>query len=407
MKFNPTKIRKDFPILSKKINKHPLVYLDNAATTQKPFVVIESLNEYYTTHNANVHRGTYTLTEEATNAFENARKIVCQTISARKPLECIFVKGTTEGINLIANAWTHQFLKPDDEILITHMEHHSNIVPWQLACHYTKAKLTIVNSFDNGELDLNDFKRKLNERTKLVAITHVSNVLGTINPIKELIALAHANGTAVLIDGAQAAGHIPVNVTDLDCDFYAFSGHKVYGPTGIGILYGKEDWLEKLVPYQGGGEMIRRVTFEKTEYNTLPYKFEAGTPPIGPAVGLGTALTYLNAIGIEHVQVHEYGLLTHAVQQLNDIPEIRIIGQANEKIGIISFVVEGIHPHDMSTYLDKQGIAVRAGQLCAEPLLTRYNIKSLLRASFGLYNTTDEIDYFVTQLKNGIRFFKG
>lgn len=406
MAYNITKIRNDFPILSEKINKHDLVYFDNAATTQKPYAVIEALSDYYSHYNANVHRGTHALTEKATHAFEATRDQVRESISAAQSSECIFVKGTTEAINLVAHAWTHQFLKPNDEILITQMEHHSNIVPWQLACQYTQAKLTVVNCHENGELDLDDFKRKLNNNTKLVAMTHVSNVLGTINPIKELITLAHLNGTPVLIDGAQATGHMRVNVVDLDCDFYAFSAHKMVGPTGIGILYGKEAWLEKLAPYQSGGEMIKSVSFEKTEYNNLPHKFEAGTPPIGSAIGLGAAIHYLNSLGIENIQAHEHDLLSHAILQLSRLPSIKPIGVAKQKVGIISFTIEGIHPHDMATYLNQKGIAIRSGQLCAEPLLARYGVKSVLRASFGLYNTVKEIDYFIAQLDNGIRFFK-
>lgn len=406
MKLDIESLREDFPILSRMINGHPLIYFDNAATTQKPKSVIQSLSDYYSNLNANVHRGTYTLAEDATVAYENARTLIGRYISAKSSSECVFVRGTTEGINLVANAWTHQYLQPDDEILISQMEHHSNIVPWQLACQYSGAKLVVVACNDMGQIILEDYKKKLSDKTKIVAITHVSNVLGTINPIKVMVNLAHQRNIPVLVDGAQAAGHILINVDDLDCDFYAFSGHKMYGPTGIGVLYGKQHWLEKLNPYQGGGEMIRSVSFEKTEYNVVPYKFEAGTPAIGPAIGLGAAVSYLNTIDLSPIHEHELLLLQHATSQLKQIPEVRIIGEASNKIGIISMVIDNIHPHDMSTYLDHNGIALRAGQLCAEPLLARYDTKALLRASFGIYNTIDEIDQFITQLKNGIRFFK-
>lgn len=398
--------RKDFPLLLKKYKESPLVYFDNAATTQKPFAVIEKMSDFYQRSYANVHRGTYALANEATVAYEEARKLVSEFISANSPHECIFVKGTTEGINLVANGFTHSFLKPDDEILITHVEHHSNIVPWQLACQYTGAKLRVVSCRENGELDLDHFTRLINHKTKLVSIAHVSNVLGIINPIKHCITLAHQQNIPVLIDGAQAAGRLPLNVSELDCDFYAFSGHKMYGPSGIGILYGKEAWLEKLPPYQGGGEMIQSVTLEKTEYNVIPYKFEAGTPPIAQAIGLGAAITYLDKITLALIHAHEMELIDYITTQMRALPEITLLGDVKNKVGILSFSVKNIHPHDLATYLDHYGIALRAGQLCAEPLLARFGYQSLLRASFGLYNTREEIDYFIQHLKNGIRYFK-
>lgn len=405
MNYSLEKYRKDFPLLSKPLKTGSLVYFDNAATTQKPLSVIEKIAHFYKNDNANVHRGTYALASDATLAYEEARHRVSQFISAKSPAECVFVKGTTEGINLVANGFIHQFLKPGDEILITHMEHHSNIVPWQLACQYTGAKLRVVRCNEHGELDVEDFSRSINEKTKLISITHVSNVLGIINPIKHCIALAHQHNIPILIDGAQAASRLPLNVGDLDCDFYVFSGHKMYGPTGIGILYGKEAWLEKLPPYQGGGEMIQSVTLEKTEYNVLPYKFEAGTPPIASAIGLGAAIDYLDQISLSSIHSHETALIEHITSQMREITEITLLGDIQNKVGILSFSVNNIHPHDLSTYLDHHGIALRAGQLCAEPLLARFGYKSLLRASFGLYNTIEEIDYFIHHLKNGIRYF--
>lgn len=400
------KYRNDFPLLSKSLKEGTLVYFDNAATTQKPFSVVEQIEHFYKNNNANVHRGTYALAHDATLAYENARYKISQFISAKSSAECVFVKGTTEGINLVANGFTHQYLKPDDEILITHVEHHSNIVPWQLACQYTGARLRVAPCNENGELDVEKFSRLINNKTKLISIAHISNVLGIINPIKQCIALAHSQNIPVLIDGAQAAGHLSLNVKDLDCDFYAFSGHKMYGPTGIGVLYGKEAWLEKLPPYQGGGEMIQSVTLEKTEYNVLPYKFEAGTPPIASAVGLGAAIDYLNKISFSSIHSHEAELIHYITTQMRELAEVTLLGDVDNKVGILSFNVNNIHPHDLATYLDHHGIALRAGQLCAEPLLLRLGYKSLLRVSFGLYNTTEEIDYFIHHLKNGIRYFK-
>ena len=406
MNANFEKLRSDFPILKTLIKGNPLVYFDNSATTQKPQIVIDALVNFYQQGNANVHRGTYELANIATTDYENARQSASQFISAQSPSECVFVKGTTEGINLVASAFIQQELKENDEILITEMEHHSNIVPWQIACKLTGAKLKIVKCFENGELDLEHFSQSLNSRTKIVAMTHVSNVLGTINPIKKCVQLAHEKNIPVLVDGAQAIGHLSVNVVDLDCDFYAFSGHKMYGPTGIGVLYAKSAWLEKLPPYQSGGEMIRSVSFNETEYNSIPYKFEAGTPPIGPAIGLNAAIAYFKKIPIDSIQQHESELKNQLNRLLNEIPSLTVIGESSLKTGIISFSVNNIHPHDLATYLDHHGIALRAGQLCAEPLLSRFGYQSLLRVSFGLYNTLDEVNYFIQHLRDGINYFK-
>ncbi len=403
---NIEKIRSDFPILKQMNHGYPLAYLDNAATTQKPLQVIEALQKYYGEQNANVHRGTYALAELATALFEKSRKSAQQFINAEHSRECIFVRGVTEGINLVANGFTRAVLKPKDEIIVSQIEHHANIVPWQLACEYSGAILRIIPCNDLGELIIGEYKNLLNAKTKLVAIGHVSNALGTINPIKEMINLAHQNGSPILIDGAQAVSHIPINVQELNCDFYCFSGHKMYGPLGAGILYGKSEWLEKLPPYQGGGEMIQRVTFAKTEFNTIPLKFEAGTMAIGDIVGLNTAIDYLHEIGFNIIQEHENDLLQYALYALSTVDDIQFIGNAKERAPVISFTLGDIHPHDVGTVLDHKGIAVRTGQHCAQPTMDRFGVNATIRVSFAIYNTIEEIDRLVIALNEANKLFK-
>lgn len=400
------KIRDDFPILKLTVHGHPLAYLDNAATTQKPRQVVTAMEKYYFEQNANVHRGTYALTEIATMLFENARKTVQNFINAKYSHECIFVRGTTEAINLVAHGFSRSILKPDDEILVSQIEHHANIVPWQLACEYSGAKLRVIPCNDRGELLLDAYADLLNPKTKIVALTHISNVLGTINPIQQMITMAHQNGTPILIDGAQAVAHGKVDVAALDCDFYAFSSHKMYGPTGIGVLYGKSDWLEQLPPYQGGGEMIQSVSFSNTIYNMLPYKFEAGTMAICEAVGLAEAIHYLNHIGFDAIQQHETLLLDYALTTLENIPFFRFIGQAKARAPVISFMLGDVHPHDVGTILDQHGIAVRTGKHCAEPTLERFGVNATVRASFAMYNTIQEIDRLAQALDEVNTLFK-
>lgn len=398
--------RKDFPILHTSLYGKPLVYLDNAATTQKPSIVIEAESYYYRHTNANVHRGIHTLSQQATEAFEAARSALQQLINARHAHEIIFVRGTTEAINLVAQSYGRSRLKADDEIIISAMEHHSNIVPWQMLCQQTGAILRVVPVNDNGELDMSTYQALLNPNTKLVAITHVSNTLGTINPVKTIIQYAHAQHVPVLLDGAQAIAHMPVDVQDLDCDFYAFSGHKLYGPTGIGVLYGKADLLENMPPYQGGGDMISTVSFTGTTYNKLPYKFEAGTPNIAGVVGLGAAVGYLSEIGLDTITKHEQSLLDYATELISNIPDIRIIGNAADKAGIISWVLAGRHPHDIGTFLDRQAIAVRTGHHCTMPLMERFGVPATVRASFALYNTKNEVDKLVNAIYQAREMFK-
>ncbi len=385
-------VRADFPILREQVHGHPLVYLDNAATTQKPTAVIDALVRYYHHSNANIHRGVHLLSERATEDYETARSKVQAFLHAREPREIIFTRGATEAINLVAQTYGKANVTAGDEVLITAMEHHSNIVPWQMLCNEKGAHLRVSSINERGELDFDAFQNLLGPRTKIVAIGHVSNALGTVNPVKRIIEKAHAAGARVLIDGAQAAPHIPVNVEDLDCDFYAFSGHKVYGPTGIGALYGKAELLEAMPPYQGGGDMISYVTFEKTLYNKIPHKFEAGTPDIAGVIGLGAALDYLQQLGIEKIGAHEHALLEQATERIASVPGVRIIGTAREKASVLSFVVEGIHPHDIGTILDREGIAVRTGHHCAQPVMDLFAIPATVRASFGLYNTKREVD---------------
>lgn len=385
------RLRQDFPILRQTVNGKPLVYLDNAATSQKPQCVIDCEAHYYAALNANIHRGVHTLSQLATDAYEAARDTVQGLINAARREEIVFVRGTTEAINLVAASYG-QRLRPGDEILISAMEHHSNIVPWQLACERTGAILQVAPINDAGELLLEAFERLLGPRTRLVAVTHLSNALGTVNPVRYLIELAHARGIPVLVDGAQAVPHFNVDVQALDCDFYAFSGHKLYGPTGIGVLYGKAALLESMPPYQGGGDMIREVTFRKTTYNELPFKFEAGTPNIAGVIGLGAAIGYVSAVGLDAIAAHEHALLAYATGQAAQIPGLRIIGTAADKASILSFVLDGVHPHDAGTILDHEGVAVRAGHHCAMPVMERFGVPATVRASFALYNTRDEVD---------------
>lgn len=393
------RVRQDFPALAQKVHGKPLVYLDNAATTQKPRPVIEAITRFYEQDCANVHRGVHQLSERATEGFERARRKAQRFLGAADVREIIFVRGATEGINLVAHSFVRPRLQPGDEILITAMEHHSNIVPWQIVAEEKQARLKVAPMNGDGELIVEEFERRLGPRTRFVSLTHVSNALGTVNPVAELAAMAHARGIPVLVDGAQAAPHAPVDVTALGCDFYVFSGHKTYGPTGIGVLYGKAAHLESMPPYQGGGDMIRSVTFEKTIYNEIPYKFEAGTPHIAGAIGLGAALDYLESLGREAVAAHEAELLQYATAAVSRIPGVRIIGTARRKAAVLSFTLEGVHPHDAATVLDHEGVAVRAGHHCAQPVMDRFGVPATLRASFGLYNTTEEVDILVRGLE--------
>lgn len=404
--YDVDRIRKDFPILARDVRGRRLVYLDNAATTQKPQAVIDRLVRYYSEENSNVHRGVHSLSEIATAAYEESRTTVKRFINARDEKEIIFTRGTTEGINLVASSWGRRNVGAGDEVLITAIEHHSNIVPWQMLCEEKGAKLRIAPVNDAGEVIVEEFAKLLTNRTKIVAFGHASNALGTINPVSQMTELAHAAGAVVLIDGAQGVPHIGVDVRDLDCDFYAFSGHKVYAPTGIGVLYGKEALLDAMPPYQGGGDMILSVSFEKTTYNALPYKFEAGTPNIAGVIGLGAALDYVANIGLENIAAHEHDLLEYATTRLRDIKGLRLIGTAAEKASVISFTLEGVHPHDIGTILDQEGIAVRTGHHCAQPLMMRFNVPATGRASFGMYNTREEADALVAGLHKVIEVFR-
>lgn len=406
LKLDVSRIRADFPILSQKIHGKPLVYLDNAASTQKPHVMIETLQRFYEAEYANIHRGVYYLSEQATDAYEGARRKIQKFINAADPHEIVFVRSTTEAINLVASSFGRQELRAGDEVLITGMEHHSNIVPWQMVCDEVGAKLKVVPINDAGEVSLEDFDRLITDRTRLVAVVHVSNVLGTINPVKEIIALAHQKNIPVLVDGAQAAPHLALDMQDLDCDFYAFSGHKLYGPTGVGVLYGKYDRLDAMKAYQGGGDMIESVTFEKTTYKKPPYKYEAGTPNIAASIGLGASIDYLESIGLEAIAAYEDDLHRHAVEVLQQVPKLRFIGTAARKTGLVSFVIDGIHPHDMGTILDQEGIAIRAGHHCAQPVMERYGIPATVRASFSFYNTHEEIVVLAEGMKKALEIFK-
>jgi len=404
--FDVYTIRNDFPILQRLVHNKPLIYFDNAATTHKPKQVIETIVNYYSNLNSNIHRGVHYLSQAATSEFECARNIVKSFINARYDEEIIFTRGATEAINLVASSYGLTNLKEGDEVLITEMEHHSNIVPWQIICERTGAKLKVVPMDDNGELILEVFEKLLSLRTKIVSVVHISNSLGTINPVEYIIKRAHDVGAVVLIDGSQSIQHLPIDVQVLDCDFFVFSGHKIYGPTGIGVLYGKKELLESMPPYQGGGDMILSVSFEKTIYNVLPHKFEAGTPHIEGAIGLGSAIRYVQNIGLDEIFGYETKLLSYATGLLNEIPEIRIIGKAKNKASLVSFVIENIHPHDIGTLLDRDGIAIRTGHHCTEPVMRHYGVPATSRASFAFYNTMEEIDQFVISLKKIIKKFK-
>ncbi len=403
--FDVRRIREDFPILKQKMHGKPLVYLDNAATSQKPQVVIDAMLRYYLQDCSNIHRGVYLLSERSTQAYEDARVKMQKFINAAEAREIVFVRGSTEGMNLVAQTYGRQHVGAGDEVLITALEHHSNIVPWQILCEEKGARLRVGPINDRGELILGEFEKLLSERTKIVAVAHVSNALGTINPVKQIVAMAHARKIPVLIDGAQAAPHLKIDVRALDADFYAISGHKMFGPTGIGALYGKAHLLESMPPYQGGGDMILNVTFEKTIYNHIPNKFEAGTPNIAATIGLGAAIDYLTGVGMENVASYEHALLAYATEAIGQIPGVRLIGTAREKAGVLSFVVDGIHPHDVGTVLDQEGIAVRTGHHCAQPVMERFGVPATVRASLAFYNTKQEINALAAGLEHVKRMF--
>ncbi|MEX0742506.1 MAG: cysteine desulfurase, partial [Phycisphaeraceae bacterium] len=396
--FDPAEFRAEFPILSRTVHGKPLIYLDNAATTQKPRAVIDAITYYYTHSNANVHRGVHALSEEATEAFEGARDKVRKFLNAPDHREIIFTRGCTEGMNLVAQSYAGSLLKPGDEVLITHMEHHSGIVPWQIACQQSGAKLKVVPITACGELDMATLETLITARTKIVSLVHISNALGTINPVKEISALAHKVGAVVLVDGAQATAHMKVDVQDIGCDFYAFSGHKMFGPTGIGALWGRTELLEAMPPYQGGGDMIKNVTFEETTYNDIPYKFEAGTPDIAGAVGLGAAIDFIANLNMAQVTAHEQDLLEYGTKALAEVPGLRLIGTAAEKSAVLSFVVEGQHPYELGQILDRQGVAIRTGHHCAQPVMDYYQVSATVRASMAPYNTREDIDALVAAL---------
>ena len=402
---NIAKIRADFPILTQQVNGKPLVYLDNAATSQKPQVVIDTISHYYAAQNSNVHRGVHSLSQLATREYEGARDIIKKFLNAASEKEIIFTKGTTDAINLVAMSYGRKFVQAGDEIIISAMEHHANIVPWQMLCEQTGAVLRVIPINDDGELLMEEYEKLLSPKTKIVAITYVSNALGTINPVHRIIELAHAQDVPVLLDGAQSAPHLKVDVRELDCDFYAFSGHKVCGPTGIGVLYGKQQWLEQMPPVQGGGDMIKVVTFEKTTYNDLPYKLEAGTPHIAGGIGLGRAIQYLESIGLDNIAAYEHELLAYATEVIASIKGVRLIGTAREKASVLSFTLNDIHPHDVGTILDQEGIAVRAGHHCAQPVMQRFGVPATARASVAFYNTKEEIDALANSLQRVIEVF--
>ncbi len=384
--------RHHFPLLRQRVNGKPLVYFDNAATSQKPQVVIDAMMRFYEEENSNIHRGVHSLSERATLAYENVREKVRRFLNAAHAREIIFVRGTTEAVNLVAHSFGRTAVGPGDEVLISWLEHHSNIVPWQILCDEKGATLRVIPIDDRGEIIMEEYERLLTPRTRIVGLTHVSNALGTINPVRQMVAMAHERGIPVLLDGAQAVPHMPVDVRDLDCDFYAFSAHKMFGPTGVGILYGQTRHLEKMPPYQSGGDMIRSVTFEKTIYNELPHKFEAGTPNIGGGIGLGAAIDYVTQVGLNSISAFEHELLEYATARVQEIPGIRILGTAREKAGVLSFVMDNVHPHDIGTILDHEGIAIRTGHHCAQPVMQRFGVPATARASFAFYNTKEEID---------------
>lgn len=404
--FDVQAIREQFPILHRTVYNKPLVYLDSAATSQKPQMVIDAIVRYYTELNSNIHRGVHRLSQDATAAYEGARKTLKQFINARSTREIIFTRGCTEGVNLVASTFGRSVVGKGDEVLISEMEHHSNIVPWQMLCQEKGAVLRVIPITDSGEIDKSVYESMLSERTKIVSIVHVSNSLGTVNPVKEMIDLAHARSIPVLVDGAQAVPHTPVDVQALDCDFYTVSGHKMYGPTGIGFVYGKAELMEKLPPYQGGGDMILSVTFEKTVYNELPFRYEAGTPNIEGAIALAAAVDFIQGIGYEALAAHEHDVLAYATAVLSDIPGLRIIGTAREKAGVVSFALDSIHPHDVGTYLDREGVAIRTGHHCTQPVMKRYGVPATNRASFAVYNTREEIDVLAAALHGVIAMFR-
>ncbi len=405
MTWNVEEIRRDFPILATEVNGKPLVYLDNGASSQVPQMVIDRTSKYLAEEHSNIHRGVHYLSQAATTAYEAAREKVKRFINAPDVNCCIFVRGTTEGINLVAHSYSKAFINEGDEIIVSQMEHHSNIIPWQVAAEERGAKLRVIPMNDRGELIIDEYENLLNERTRIVAISHVSNSLGTVNPIKEMIATAHKFGVPVCVDAAQSVPHFPVDVQDLDADFFVFSGHKMFGPTGSGVMYGKREWLDKMPPYQTGGSQIRTVSFEKTTYAPLPAKFEAGTPAIASGIGLGAAIDYINSIDFTAAAAHEHDLLEYATQRLSDIPEVKIIGTAAEKASVISFTIDGIHPHDIGTILDQQGIAIRAGHHCAQPVMDFFEVPATARASFAFYNTREDVDKLVDSIQKVIEVF--
>ncbi|MBX7153226.1 cysteine desulfurase [bacterium] len=403
--FDVQKIREDFPILKQQVHGKPLVYLDNAATSQKPQVVIDAITRYYTFENSNIHRGVHYLSSQATIAYENTRTILKNFLNAASEKEILFVRGTTEGINLVAQSYGRTFFKEGDEIIVSAMEHHSNIVPWQIVCEQTGAKLRVIPMNERGELQLDAYEKLFNPRTRFVSIVHVSNSLGTINPVEEMIATAHRYGVPVLLDGAQAVQHLTVDVRALDCDFYVFSGHKIYGPTGVGVLYGKQALLEKMPPYQGGGDMIRSVTFEKTTFNELPYKFEAGTPNIVGGISMTAGVRYLQSIGVDAIGQYEHELLEYGTDVLSSIKGLRLIGTAKSKTGILSFVLDNVHPHDVGTFLDVEGIAIRTGHHCTQPVMQFFKVPATSRASLAMYNTKEEIDILADAIRKVMKVF--
>ncbi len=399
------RIREDFPVLKELVHGKPLVYLDNAASTQKPQSVIDAIDRIYSKYYSNIHRGVHLLSQKSTDAYEAVRTQVKQFINAGSEKEIVYVRNATEAINLVASSYGRKFIKEGDEIIVSAMEHHANIVPWQILCEEKGAVLRVIPMNDDGELLMDEFEKLLGPKTRFVSIVHLSNALGTINPIKKIIDRTHAIGAPVLIDAAQSAPHIPLDVQALDCDFLVFSGHKVYGPTGIGALYGKADLLDSMPPYQGGGDMISYVSFEKTLYNDIPYKFEAGTPNIAGTIGLGAAIDYLTGIGMDRIAAHEEDLLNYATQAVSEIPELTVIGRAKQKAGVLSFILENVHPHDIGTIVDQEGVAIRTGHHCAQPVMDRFNIPATARASFGIYNTKEEIDVFIDAVKRVLEVF--
>jgi cysteine desulfurase / selenocysteine lyase len=405
-KFDVERIRADFPILNRKVNGKPLVYLDNAATAQKPLSVIENLKRFYLEENSNIHRGVHYLSQKATERYEGTRKKIRTFINAHDVHEVIFVRGTTEAINLVAHSFVRERIKPGEEILITGMEHHSNIVPWQIVCEQTGGLLRVVPINDKGEIIIDEYEKMITPKVKFISIVHISNSLGTVNPVKQMIEMAHEHNIPVLIDGAQAVSHMKVDVRDLGCDFYVFSGHKMFGPTGIGILYGRTEHLEQMPPYQGGGDMIKSVTFEKTVYNDLPYKFEAGTPNIAGVVALGTAVDYINSVGLDAIYEYEQDLLAYATESVLSVDGLRIIGTARKKSAVISFMLEDVHPHDIGTIIDSEGVAIRTGHHCTQPVMQRFGIPATARASFAMYNTKEEVDALIRGIETARKVFQ-